>query len=83
MSIKKENSYLGFLCFIIALITLIWYTSKHKNNNLLWNKIKKYNKTKRIALYIIYFIIVIPLFIDFVHIIINIIKSKIMSSKQK
>lgn len=76
---ETENSYLGFLCFIIALITLIWYTSKHKNNNLLWNKIKKYNKTKRIALYIIYFITVIPLFIDFVHIIINIIKSKIMS----
>ncbi len=80
---QEKNSYLGLLCFIIALITLIWYTSKHKNNNLLWNKIKKYNKTKRIALYIIYFIIVIPLFIDFVHIIINIIKSKIMSSKQK
>lgn len=80
---QEENSYLGFIFFIIVLITLIWYTSKHKNNNLLWNKIKKYNKTKRIALYIIYFIIVIPLFIDFIHIIINIIKSKIMSSKQK
>lgn len=81
---SQENSnYISLLAFLIALLTLVLYIPGHKKDNLLWNKIKKYNIIIRILLYIFYFLLALPLFIDFVHIIINILKTKIIPVKEK
>ena len=74
---KESNNYIAVLFYLVAILTITLYKPSHKNNKLLYVKIGKCKKLKKILLYIFYFVFVIPVFIDFIIIIINVIKEKI------
>ena len=71
----ENNSPVVGILWIICLITAFYQAFKHKEKNLLLNKIQKQEKGKAIILYILYVITFIPVFIDVVKIIINKIKN--------
>jgi len=71
------NDTTGVWLWIISLIIVIYYTSKHGDGNLLLNKINKFDKRLRILLYIVYALLVLPVFVDVILLIINLIKNRI------
>ena len=71
----EESSPVVGVLWILCLIIAFYQAFKHKNGNLLLNKIQKQEQGKAIILYILYVITVIPVFIDVIKIIINKIKS--------
>lgn len=76
---KKEesnNSFLGI--WIISLILSFIYYFLHKNGNLLLNKIAKQKKYK-VILYCLYVVLIIPVFIDVIIIIKNILMKSFTS----
>ena len=64
------------MLWIICLIIAFYQAFKHKDGNLLLNKIQKQKNGTKVVLYILYVFTVIPAFIDVVKIIINKIKNK-------
>ena len=60
---------------IISIIISVIYSSKNKDANTIINKIKKTKPWLKVVLYFLYFIFVLPPFIDIVLIIINEIKN--------
>lgn len=70
----EESSPVVGVLWILSLIIAFYQAFKHKDGNLLLNKIQKQEQGKAIILYILYVITVIPAFIDVIKIIINKIK---------
>ncbi len=69
---SDEESDCSFLIVtIIVLIINVIYGNKNKNAKLIINQIKKLNPSLRYILYFLYFITIIPAFIDIVLIIID------------
>ena len=71
----EESSPVVGVLWILSLIIAFYQAFKHKDGNLLLNKIQKQEQGKAIILYILYVITVIPAFIDVIKIIINKIKN--------
>lgn len=71
----SSSTTFGML-WIICLIIAFYQAFKHKDGNLLLNKIQKQKNGTKVVLYILYVFTVIPAFIDVVKIIINKIKNK-------
>jgi len=69
----QEPSSIPALLWIISLVISFWYSFKHKDGNLLLNKISRTNQPIKAILYIAYVMLVIPAFIDIVLVIINLI----------
>ena len=65
------------MIWIIAVIIIIIYKSNHKQSPLLINQIDKQKAAKKILLYILYFIFIIPVYIDIILLIINEIKMRL------
>lgn len=63
--------------WLISLIIVVYYVRKHEDGNLLLNKINKLDKKVRILLYIVYALLMLPVFIDVILLIINLIKKHI------
>ncbi len=74
---KKETSGIPVVIWIIAVIIIIIYKSNHKQSPLLINQIDKQKAAKKILLYILYFIFIIPVYIDIILLIINEIKMRL------
>lgn len=72
----KEESGFIYILWIISIIIVLATKSKEENKNYLINKITKYDSITKILLYCIYFIFIIPVFIDVIIWIINKIKNK-------
>lgn len=70
---EKENNT-PLLVMIILLIINIYYGYKNKDANLLINKIKLVDSGMKYVLYFLYFIFIIPVFIDIVLVIIDFFK---------
>ena len=66
----SRSTTFGML-WIICLIIAFYQAFKHKDGNLLLNKIQKQKNGTKVVLYILYVFTVIPAFIDVVKIIIN------------
>ncbi len=73
---KETDSTLGVVIWIICLIFAFYYANSHRDGKLLLNKIFKQNKYIRVLLYLVYIFFVLPVFIDIVLIIIDIIKKR-------
>lgn len=71
----EESSPVVGVLWILSLIIAFYQAFKHKDGNLLLNKIQKQEQGKAIILYILYVITIIPAFIDVIKIIINKIKA--------
>lgn len=76
----KEDNNIAVIITFICLIIVFYQAFKHKDGNLLLNKIQTKPKYLSILLYILYIITVIPIFIDIIIMIINKIKK---SSKER
>ena len=68
---RQEISPVIGMFWIISLALAFYYAFKHKEGNLLLNKIQKQKQPTNYILYILYIITVIPPFIDVILIINN------------
>ncbi len=71
---EEKESNTPLVVTIILLIVNIYYGYKNKDANLLINKIKLINSGTKYILYFLYFIFIIPVFIDIVLVIIDFFK---------
>ncbi len=61
---KNSDNSIFFYVWLISLVVVFVYSSTNKEENLILNKIKSKNNGFRISLYITYYILIIPSFID-------------------
>lgn len=67
---REVNAFWGIL-WIIGIIINFYHASKYKNGHLLLNKIGKQEHKFKIMLYILYVVLIIPIFIDLVIIVVD------------
>lgn len=67
----KEASSIPALLWIISLAISFWYSFKHKDGNLLLNKISNTNQPIKFILYFTYVVLIIPAFVDIIIVFIN------------
>lgn len=77
----QEPSSIPGILWIISLIGTIIYSKKNNETNLLWNKIAKTKQPIKLILYVAYIMLIIPVFIDAIIIIINLIKKVLKKDK--
>lgn len=73
---NDSTSYFLTIAWILSIIIILIYAGKHPESKLLFNKIKAQPRIVKILLYIFYFLLMIPVFIDVILIIINKLNSK-------
>lgn len=77
----QEPSSIPGILWIISLIGTIIYSKKNNETNLLWNKIAKTKQPIKLILYVAYIMLIIPVFIDAIIVIINLIKKVLRKDK--
>lgn len=73
---KEQSSVVGIIWLVVVVISFV-YAFKHKNANLILNRIIEMDaRFKRIILYVIYVILIFPPFIDLILLIIDFLKNR-------